>query len=83
MLLFFSAAVMAGGLAAIAPSVSLANQKKTEARQVKDPVCSMMVDPKTAEKAVYKGKSYYFCSREEKEQFEKSPEKYAGQVEKK
>ena len=49
--------------------------KKTEAKVV-DPVCGMTVDPKTSEKAVYKGKTYYFCSRSEKEEFEKSPEKY-------
>jgi YHS domain-containing protein len=49
--------------------------KKTEAKVV-DPVCGMEVDPKTSEKAVYKGKTYYFCSRSEKESFEKSPEKY-------
>ena len=46
--------------------------------EVKDPVCSMAVDPKTAAaKATYKGKTYYFCSREDKETFTKSPEKYA------
>ena len=49
--------------------------KKMEAKVV-DPVCGMEVDPKTSEKAVYKGKTYYFCSRSEKESFEKSPEKY-------
>ena len=49
--------------------------KKVEAKVV-DPVCGMEVDPKTSEKAVYKGKTYYFCSRSEKTEFEKSPEKY-------
>ena len=48
--------------------------KKT---QVKDPVCGMMIDPATAAgKAQYKGKTYYFCSREEKAQFDKSPQTY-------
>jgi Cu+-exporting ATPase len=46
-------------------------------KEVKDPVCGMMVDPKTTtDKAEYKGKTYYFCSRDEKETFLKSPEKY-------
>jgi len=45
-------------------------------KEVKDPVCSMMVDTKTAEKAVYKGKTYYFCSKEDKAKFKKSPAKY-------
>lgn len=45
--------------------------------QVKDPVCGMMIDPKTAAgTAQYKGKTYYFCSRDEKAKFEKSPETY-------
>jgi len=49
--------------------------KKVEAKVV-DPVCGMEVAPKDSEKAVYKGKAYYFCSRSEKQDFEKSPEKY-------
>lgn len=48
---------------------------KPEAKVV-DPVCGMTVDPKTAGKSVYKGKIYYFCSRSEKQQFDKTPEKY-------
>lgn len=43
----------------------------------KDPVCGMMVDPKQAiATAMYKGKKYYFCSREDKGRFEKSPAQY-------
>jgi YHS domain-containing protein len=46
-------------------------------KKVKDPVCGMEVDPKSAAaKATYKDKTYYFCSVAEKEQFEKAPEKY-------
>jgi Cu+-exporting ATPase len=48
-----------------------------KATEVKDPVCLMTVDPKTAsDKADYKGKTYYFCSREDKETFVKNPDKY-------
>ena len=44
----------------------------------------MAVDPKTAtDKATYKGKTYYFCSREDKETFNKSPQKYAKADDKK
>jgi len=47
------------------------------AHGVQDPVCGMIVDPKTAPaKADYKGKTYYFCSREDKDRFEKSPQQY-------
>lgn len=35
------------------------------------------VDPATAAAtSVYKGKTYYFCAKDEKEQFDKAPEKY-------
>lgn len=45
---------------------------------VKDPVCGMNIDPKKAvATTTYNGKSYYFCSGNEKNEFEKNPEKYA------
>lgn len=47
---------------------------------VKDPVCGMQVDEsKTAHKSEHKGKTYHFCSANCKEQFDKEPEKYAGE----
>jgi len=49
---------------------------KAVPKEAIDPVCGMTVDPKTAEKADYKGKTYYFCSADEKQDFVKSPEKY-------
>jgi len=46
-------------------------------QKVKDPVCGMEIDSKSAAaKSTYKGKTYYFCSASEKEQFEKEPTKY-------
>lgn len=45
--------------------------------KVKDPVCGMEVDPATAAaKSVYAGKTYYFCSQEDKDKFDKDPETY-------
>ncbi len=44
----------------------------------KDLVCGMDVDEKTALKATYKGKTYYFCSPACKKTFEGSPEQYSG-----
>ena len=42
-----------------------------------DPVCGMMVDPKTAAgKSEYQGKTYYFCSPGCKRDFDKEPQKY-------
>jgi len=39
-------------------------------------VCDMDVDTSTAPKSVYKDKTYYFCSRDHKEQLDATPEKY-------
>jgi YHS domain-containing protein len=44
---------------------------------VKDLVCGMDVDPKTAKwKTVHQGKTYYFCAPGCKVTFEENPEKY-------
>ena len=49
------------------------------ANTVKDPVCGMDIDPKTAAgKSEYKGQTYYFCSPGCKRSFEKEPEKYVS-----
>ncbi len=45
-----------------------------------DPVCGMMIDPKEAAgTSEYKGKTYYFCSKGCKKDFDKDPEKYLKQ----
>jgi putative intracellular protease/amidase/YHS domain-containing protein len=41
------------------------------------PVCGMDVDPKTDPKSVYKGKTYYFCSDDDKKTFDAAPDKFA------
>jgi Cu+-exporting ATPase len=47
-----------------------------------DPVCGMSVDESSAEAtSTYKGKTYYFCSEDCKETFDKEPETYAEQAE--
>ncbi len=48
---------------------------------VKDPVCGMMIDPKTAAgKSVYQGQTYYFCSTECKADFDKDPQKFVNKA---
>lgn len=42
------------------------------------PVCGMDVDPATAPKSVYKGKTYYFCSQKDKDRFDATPDKFAS-----
>jgi YHS domain-containing protein len=45
--------------------------------KVKDLVCGMVIDPKTAAAtSEYEGKTYYFCARGCKVAFDKDPEKY-------
>ncbi len=44
-----------------------------------DPVCKMVIeDKKAAATSSYKGKTYYFCSKSCKEDFDKDPEAYVG-----
>ncbi len=46
---------------------------------VKDVVCGMTVDPKSAAaQSQYKGQTYYFCAKGCKAAFDKDPEKYVG-----
>ena len=49
------------------------------ANTVKDPVCGMDIDLKTAAgKSEYQGQTYYFCSPGCKKSFDREPEKYVG-----
>jgi YHS domain-containing protein len=53
--------------------------KKSDQKPVKevlDPVCGMNVDPATSPKSDYKGKTYYFCSVDDKKEFDKAPASY-------
>jgi len=43
-------------------------------------VCGMDVDPKVAPKSVFKGATYYFCSKDDKETFDASPDKFVTAV---
>ena len=46
----------------------------------RDPVCGMEVDVENAPASTeYNGQTYYFCSEECKEDFERNPERYSGQ----
>lgn len=49
----------------------------------KDPVCGMQVDEQQATAkgltSEYRGRTYYFCSPDDKRRFDQDPERYAGQ----
>jgi YHS domain-containing protein len=48
-----------------------------ETTMVKDPVCGMMIDEKTAVgKSEYQGQTYYFCAAVCKQRFDQSPQTY-------
>ncbi len=47
-----------------------------QARDRVDPVCGMEVGTQATEKATYQGKTYYFCSRADREKFLSDPAKY-------
>jgi YHS domain-containing protein len=45
---------------------------------VKDPVCGMMIDEKTAAgKSDYQGRTYYFCAMICKTKFDQNPQAYS------
>ena len=50
----------------------------TTAAKTLDPVCGMEVETANAPIAIYKSQTYYFCSLDDKEEFVKNPEQYAG-----
>jgi len=49
---------------------------KTE-NQLKDPVCGKVVSKDSKYHSFYMNGTYYFCSAQDKEEFDKQPEKYA------
>lgn len=71
--------LLIAGLAAMLISAAPQDKKadqKAAAKDTTDVVCGMTVDPKSSDKSDYKGKTYYFCSLDDKKEFEKNPEKY-------
>jgi transcriptional regulator GlxA family with amidase domain len=59
------------------------NQAYAKARVSTDqrplcPVCEMDVDVPTAPKAIYRGRTYYFCMESHKRLFDKSPDQFVG-----
>jgi Cu+-exporting ATPase len=63
--------------AVLLAALSLAGCDRHDPDMMVDPVCGMDVDPATAAaRSDYKGKTYYFCSKDEKERFDKDPEKF-------
>ena len=61
---------------AVKVTIGTAAAAQAATAQVVDPVCGMKVDPKTALTSTHAGKTYYFCSKEDKAKFDKTPDSY-------
>jgi YHS domain-containing protein len=44
--------------------------------KVRDPVCGLMVEKDAEMSATYNGRTYYFCSKADRDVFRKNPGKY-------
>lgn len=57
-------------------------EQSTTTEQVKDPVCGMSVDPKTAKggSSIYKELTYFFCNTKCKTKFDEDPKKYLNPI---
>jgi YHS domain-containing protein len=51
-------------------------QNSPPPKEAQDPVCGMTVTTAGAPKSDYKGKTYYFCSLDDKKEFDKAPASY-------
>lgn len=58
--------------------LALAQEKKKDSKpeKARDPVCNLIVDKNPELSANHKGQTYYFCSRTDREEFKKNPQKY-------
>lgn len=71
------AAPAAGGMAGMDHSkMNMPAEASAPAGKVPDPACKTPVDPKSAPKTDYKGKTYYFCSESDRQKFLANPAKY-------
>ena len=63
-----------------APNTTMGESQADSVNTERDPVCGMFVDPKTAPKSEHEGKTYYFCSAEDKAKFDKDPGAFTSQA---
>jgi len=58
------------------PALPLTALAQTSPTKSRDPVCGLLVEKDPSLTAVWSGRTYYFCSKADREQFTKQPEKY-------
>jgi YHS domain-containing protein len=57
-----------------APAVAPKSNVRPE--KARDPVCAIMVEKDPQLAAEFKGKTYYFCSKADRDKFKQNPQKY-------
>ena len=64
---------------ALSVSLAILGQQKKPPRPetARDAVCGLMVEKNPELSANYQGTTYYFCSRADRDKFQKNPQKYA------
>lgn len=59
-------------------------EKESKEQLVRDPVCGMWIEPEdAADETLYKDKIFYFCAQGCKIAFEREPEKFISENQKK
>jgi YHS domain-containing protein len=54
----------------------IARKSNLQPEKARDPVCGIMVEKDPQLAAEYKGKTYYFCSKADRDKFKQNPQKY-------
>jgi YHS domain-containing protein len=57
-------------------AIGQARQSWPRPEKVRDPVCGISVEKDRELAAEYKGKTYYFCSKADRDKFKQNPQKY-------
>ena len=57
-------------------AIGQAGRSNARPEKARDPVCGIMVDKDPQLSAEYKGKTYYFCSKTDRDKFKQNPQKY-------
>lgn len=57
-------------------SLVYGQQKRPRPEKVRDVVCGLMVEKNPELSAEYKGQPYYFCTKRDRDEFKKNPQKY-------
>jgi YHS domain-containing protein len=62
----------------LGPLSAVAQTKGTNSKpeKARDPVCGILVEKDPQLSADYKGRTYYFCSKADRDKFKENPEKY-------